>query len=198
MANFRESKTYKNLMKAFAGESQARNRYTFYSEKAVEEGFLKISEIFKETADNERVHANIFFDHLLDNLKGEELPHPIEIQAGYPVAFGSTYDNLKAAAMGENEEWTELYPEFAKIADEEGYSKVAASFRMIAKIEKHHEERYLALAERVKEDTVFKKDETSLWKCMACGYIHESFEAPSICPVCKKPKSFFEVHCEVY
>lgn len=190
------TKTLENLMKAFAGESQARNRYTFFAEVAEEQGYIKISEVFRETADNEKVHAQIFYDHLVEGLEGEEFPVPIAVHADYPVALRDTHHNLLAAAKGENEEWTELYPEFAKIADAEGFPKVGASFRMIVDIEKDHEERYLKLAENVEKEKVFKKEENTLWKCMCCGYIHEAESAPKMCPVCKKPQAYFMLHCE--
>lgn len=198
MANksLKGTRTLDNLMKAFSGESQARNRYNMFSEVARSQGYMKIAEIFDATAQNERIHAKIFYEHVIAGLEGEEFPVAININADYPVALNDTYANLMAAAMGENEEWSELYPEFSRIADEEGFPKVAASFRMIVDIEKHHEERYLVLAQNVKNDKVFKKSDSTLWKCMCCGYIHEAPSAPVICPVCKQPQAYFELYCE--
>ncbi len=192
------TKTLGNLIKAFAGESQARGRYNMFAAVAEKEGFMRIAEVFNETAENERIHAKVFFDHAVAGLEGEEFPVALHVDADYPVIMGDTYTNLKAAASGENEEWTALYPEFAKIADEEGFPKVAASFRMIAAIEKDHEERYSTLAEHVKSETVFKRDEKELWKCMCCGYIFEGTAVPAACPVCKQPKAFFKVHAEKF
>ena len=190
------TRTLGNLIKAFAGESQARGRYNMFAEVAEREGFMRIAEVFNETADNERIHVKIFYDHAVAGLEGEEFPVALHVDADYPVVMGNTYTNLVAAAMGENEEWTELYPEFARIADEEGFPKVAASFRMIVDIEKDHEERYRTLAEHVKAETVFKREDKELWKCMCCGYIFDGSAAPNICPVCKQPKAFFKLHCE--
>ncbi|WP_099192418.1 rubrerythrin [Tepidibacter mesophilus] len=192
------TKTLENLMKAFVGESQARNRYTFYSEIASEEGYDQIAELFLETADNEKIHAEIFFDHIKEGLEGEEFPVPVDVAATYPIGIDTTLKNLKYAAMGENEEWDKLYPHFAKTAKEEGFTSIAASFNMIAKVEKEHEERYLKLAENVKNNEVFEKKETILWKCRVCGYIHEGDSAPNLCPVCKVGQGYFEMHCENY
>lgn len=198
MNNLKGTKTLENLMKAFAGESQARNRYTFYADQAAEEGYDQIAELFLETADNEKIHAEIFFNHLQDGLKGEEFPCPVDISATYPVALRNTLDNLKAGALGENEEWDKLYPEFARTAEEEGFKEVAASFRMIGKVEEKHEDRFLKLAKNVEEGKVFKKDSKVQWKCRVCGYIHEGESAPNICPTCKMPQDYFELHCENY
>lgn len=191
------TKTAENLLKAFAGESQARNRYTFYASVADKEGFKQIKELFTETADNEKEHAKRFFNLLLDGFAGE-LPTAIEINAMYPVAKGTTLDNLKAAAAGENEEWTELYPTFAKVAEEEGFAEVAVAFKMISLVEKRHEARYLKLAENITSNTVFKKEESVLWKCANCGYIHEGATTPAKCPACLHPQAYFEVFCENY
>ena len=190
------TETLKNLMKAFAGESQARNRYTFYASKAKKEGFEQISAIFKETADNEKEHAEVFFKHIIDGL--DELPEKLPVNADYPVDLRGTYENLIAAAAGENEEWTELYPNFADTAEKEGFREVANSFRQITKVEKKHEERYLKLAENVKNGRVFERDEKVLWKCRNCGYILEAKAPPEICPACKHPKAFFELFVENY
>lgn len=187
------TKTADNLMKAFAGESQARNRYTYYSSVAKKEGYVQISALFQETADNEKEHAKRFFKFLKEDLNGEVL----EINgAGYPVALGDTVFNLKAAAAGENEEWTELYPAFADTADEEGFPAIAVAFRKIAEVEKHHEERYLKLAANIEAEKVFAKGEETAWKCRNCGYIHIGETAPEICPACIHPKSYFEVSCD--
>lgn len=179
------TKTEANLLKAFAGESQARNRYTMFAKIAKKEGYEQISELFLETAANEYMHAKIFFRHLEGGVA--------EITATYPAGIeGTTVENLKAAAMGENEEWTELYPEFAKIAEEEGFKKVAASFRQIAKIEKDHEERYLKLLQNIEEEIVFESDEEVVWFCRECGHVHVAKKAPGICPVCMHPRAYFE------
>lgn len=196
MKSLKNSKTSENLLKAFAGESQARNRYTYYASQAKKEGYLQISKIFTETANNEKEHAKVFFKFLKEDpeLNG----NPIEITSEYPVALGDTAFNLQAAASGENEEWSILYPEFAKVAKEEGYPEVAASFIKIAEVEKHHEERYKKLLENVKSESVFKKEEKTYWKCDNCGYIHEGTGAPEVCPACKHPKSYFELLVENY
>lgn len=197
MKSLKGTKTAENLMKAFAGESQARNRYTYYASVADKEGFKQIKNIFIETADNEKEHAKRFYKFLLEGLK-EELPATIEIAASFPVAQGSTLDNLKAAAGGENEEWTDLYPAFADIADEEGFPEIAAAFRMIASAEKRHETRYNKLAANIENGTVFKKDQKVLWKCGNCGYVHEGAEAPDKCPACIHPQAYFELFVETY
>ncbi|MBN2221806.1 MAG: rubrerythrin family protein [Vallitaleaceae bacterium] len=187
------TKTAENLMKAFAGESQARNRYSYYSSIAKKEGFVQISNIFQETAENEKEHAKRFFKFLNADLQGEM----IEINgASFPVGLSDTATNLKAAASGENEEWSELYPTFASVADEEGFPEVAAAFRMIAQVEKHHEERYLRLAKNIEESKVFEKDEQTMWKCGNCGFIHIGTSAPELCPACIHPKSYFELLCD--
>jgi rubrerythrin len=187
MLEMKGTKTEKNLLKSFAGESQAKMRYTLFAEKAREEGYEQIAELFLETAWNEKEHANVFFS-FLD--RGENL----EITAAYPAGIvGTTADNLKAAAMGENEEHTELYPEFARIAEEEGFKKVATAYRLISKVEEEHEARYLKLLKNIEEENVFKKDEAVRWKCRACGYVHEGEEALKRCPVCGKPLAFFEI-----
>jgi rubrerythrin len=197
MKSLKGTKTLENLMKAFAGESQARNRYTYYASVATKEGFKQIEAIFIETADNEKEHAKRFYKLLLEGLNGD-LPAGVEINAMYPVAQGNTLDNLKAAAAGENEEWSELYPAFVKIAADEGFPEVAAVFKMIAKVEEKHEARYKKLASNVANDKVFKKDEKVQWKCRNCGYIHEGAEALDTCPACQHPKGYFEVNVENY
>lgn len=195
MKSLKGTKTAENLLKAFAGESQARNRYTYYSSTAKKQGYVQIANIFLETAENEKEHAKRFYKFLLNDLQGEG----IEINATYPVSlYGDTKDNLKAAASGENEEWSELYPEFAKVAREEGFEEIAVAFERIAEVEKHHEARYNKLVENIEKDMVFKKDKVQLWKCNNCGYIFEGEEAPEVCPACVHPKAYFEVLCENY
>lgn len=195
MSLLKGTKTAENLMKAFAGESQARNRYTFYASVAKKEGFVQISNLFLETADNEKEHAKRFFKFLNEGgLAGET----VEITSGFPVALGDTKVNLLAAANGENEEWTDLYPKFADVADEEGFPAVAAAFRKIAEVEKHHEARYRKLLANVENGEVFKKETSVLWKCGNCGYIFEGEEAPKVCPACLHPQSYFELLDENY
>jgi len=185
------SETEKNLLKAFAGESQARNRYTYFASKAKKEGYEQISAIFSETADNEKEHAEIFFKYLKGGM--------VEIMAEYPAGeIGSTEENLLEAAEGEKMEWSTLYPEFEKIAKEEGFDNVAESFKEIAEVEEKHEKRYRQLLENVKTKKVFKKEKVVKWKCRNCGYIHEGKDAPDLCPACKHPQSYYEVLAENY
>lgn len=184
------SKTEHNLMAAFAGESQARNRYTYYASVAKKEGYEQISAIFLETADNEKEHAKRFFKFLEGT--------PVEITATYPSSFGDTASNLKAAASGENEEWTELYPTFADIAEQEGFVEIAVAFKKIAEVEKQHEARYLKLLENIESKKVFLKDIKVDWKCRNCGYIHYGESSPKLCPACVHPQAFFELRCENY
>ncbi|MBN2519856.1 MAG: rubrerythrin family protein [Bacteroidales bacterium] len=185
------SKTEQNLLKAFAGESQARNRYEFFAKVAKKEGYEQISAIFQETASQEKEHAKRFFKFLEGGMT--------EITATYPAGIiGTTLENLKAAADGENEEWAELYPEFAKIAEEEGFKAVATAFKLIAKVEAHHEARYRKLYQNIADDKVFRKDEKVKWKCRNCGYIHEGEKALENCPACLHPKSYFELLEENY
>lgn len=197
MNSLKGTKTAENLLKAFAGESQARNRYTFYASVADKEGYKQIKNIFIETADNEKEHAKRFYKLLLEGLK-DELPAMVEINAGYPVAQGTTLDNLKAAASGEKEEWSELYPAFADVAEKEGFPEIAAAFRKIADAEVSHEVRYNKLVKNLESGNVFKKDEKVRWKCGNCGYIHEGTAAPEKCPACLHPQSYFEVFAETY
>jgi len=185
------SKTEKNLLAAFAGESQARTRYTFSASVAKKEGFEQISAIFQETADNEKEHAQLFFKLLKGGL--------VEITATYPAGvIGSTAENLGAAAEGEKHEWGTLYPNFAEVAEKEGFAEAARIFRMVAKVEAYHERRYRKLLENVKLGKVFKKDNPLMWKCRNCGHVFEGKEAPEKCPVCDHPRSYFEVWCENY
>jgi rubrerythrin len=183
------TKTEKNILTAFAGESQARNRYTYFASKAKNEGFVQISAIFEETANQEKEHAK----RLFKLLEGGE----VEIQASFPAGvIGSTVENLKEAAGGENYEWTDMYPGFAKVAREEGFDKIAEIFESIAVAEKQHENRYLGLKANIENGTVFKKDQKIRWFCRNCGYVHEGKEAPDLCPSCDHPQAHFEVICE--
>ena len=174
------SKTYENLLTAFAGESQARNKYTYFASKAKKEGYEQIAAIFQETADNEKEHAKMWFKLL----NGGDI--------------GDTAANLKAAADGENYEWTDMYAEFAKTAKEEGFTHIAYLFDEVAKIEKEHEERYLKLLENVKDGKVFEAGEVKIWKCRNCGHIVVGTKAPEVCPVCNHPKAYFEIKAENY
>ncbi len=195
--NLKGTKTAENLLKSFAGESQARNRYTYYASVADKEGYKQIRNIFIETADNEKEHAKRFYKFLLAGFEGD-LPAMIEMTATYPVAQGDTYDNLLAAAAGEKEEWDVLYPEFAKVADEEGFPEIAKAFRYIADAEVRHETRFNKLADNIKNGEVFKKSEKVLWKCGNCGYIHEGEEAVEECPACIHSQAHFELFAETY
>ncbi|MEN6531820.1 MAG: rubrerythrin [Anaerolineaceae bacterium] len=188
---FKDSRTYQNLVNSFAGESQARNRYSFYTEVAEKEGLLHVAAIFTETADNEREHAKIFYDHIVQNVGAVT----IHVDADYPASVGSTWENLEAAAAGEHEEFSLLYKNGAAIAKEEGYDKIAESFTEIAEVEERHYLRYKALAEVVKDGKYFKRDHKVYWKCRNCGYIHEGEEAPKVCPACKHAQKYFEVTC---
>ena len=186
MKSLKGTLTEQNLLKAFAGESQARMRYDYFSKQAKKEGLEQISAIFAETALNEKEHAKRFFKFLEGGA--------VEITATYPAGkIGTTLENLQASADGENEEWTELYPEFARIADEEGFKDVAVAFKMIAKVEKAHEDRYRTLYNNIEEGKVFKRNGKVIWKCRNCGYIHESENAPKLCPACLHPQSYFEI-----
>lgn len=186
MASLQETKTEQNLLKAFAGESQARMRYDYFAKQAKKEGLEQISGIFAETALNEKEHAKRFFKYLEGRM--------VEITAIYPAGkIGTTLENLKAAADGENEEWTELYPAFADIAEREGFKDVANTFRQIAKVEKSHEERYRTLYNNLEDGRVFKRDEKLTWKCRNCGYLHEGKGAPKMCPACDHLQSYFEI-----
>ena len=191
MPNLKGSRTEKNLLASFAGESQARNRYTYFASQAKKEGFEQISWIFSDTADNEKEHAKRFFKFL----QGGE----VEITASFPAGvIGTTAAHLKAAAAGEHLEPTVLYPEAAKIADEEGFAEIADVFRHIAQVEKEHEERYLKLLANVTAGKVFKKNAVVKWRCRNCGYVHEGAEAPELCPACAHPTAYYEVLAENY
>jgi len=174
------SQTEKNLMEAFAGESQARNKYTYFASQAKKDGYVQVSEIFQETADNEKEHAKIWFKIL----NGGAVP--------------ATLENLKAAAAGENDEWTRMYPEFAEVAKKEGFEKIAYLFEEVAKIEKAHEERYKVLAEKVGNKAVFTRPEVVVWQCANCGHLHVGEKAPDVCPVCDHPQSYFHLVAENY
>jgi rubrerythrin len=194
MKNLKGSETEKNLLKSFAGESQARNRYTYFASIAKKEGYEQISAIFLETADNEKEHAKIFFKHL-EKSEGKAL----EITASYPAGkIGTTEENLLDAANGEKEEWTIIYQNFEKVARKEGFNDIAKSFKEIAEVEEQHEKRYRKLLENVKNKKVFKKEKIVKWKCRNCGYVHEGKEAPDECPACKHPKSYYEIFEENY
>ncbi|MCD6215511.1 MAG: rubrerythrin family protein [Candidatus Aenigmarchaeota archaeon] len=191
--------TVKNLAKAFIGESQARNRYTFYAKIAKKEGFEQIAEIFLVTAENEREHAKWLF-RLINELKkkNDENFDKIRVEADVPTILGNTRENLKSAIAGENYEHTKMYPEFANIAEKEGFPEIAKRLRAIAVAEKHHEERYKKLLKELENNTLFKKDKKVYWVCRKCGYIHEGTEPPEECPSCGHPKSYFEQACEEY
>jgi len=185
------TKTEQNLLKAFAGESQARNRYEFFVSQAKKEGYEQIAAIFQETANQEKEHAKRFFKFLEGGMT--------EITASYPAGkVGTTKENLKAAAEGEHEEWTDLYPKFAEIAREEGFPEVATAFKMIAKVEAEHELRYLKLLQNISEDQVFMKAGKVWWKCLNCGYVYESEKAMETCPACQHPKAFMQLREENY
>ena len=178
--DFKGSRTQANLMAAFAGESQARNKYTYYASKAKKEGYEQIAAIFTETADNEKEHAKMWFKELHDG------------------AVPSTVENLRDAAAGENYEWTEMYREFAEVAREEGFDRIASLFELVGSIEKEHEERYRALLQNVETAHVFEKSQVKVWECRNCGHIVVGTKAPEICPVCAHPQSYFEIHAENY
>lgn len=191
MKSVKGTKTEKNLLAAFAGESQARNRYTYYASAAKKEGYEQIAAIFMETAENEKEHAKRFFKFL----EGGD----VEITASYPAGvIGTTAENLKEAAAGENMEHTKLYPEAARIAEEEGFKEIAFLFRKVAEVEVHHEQRYLALLKNLKEERVFKRESKEKWICRNCGYIHEGNEAPEKCPTCEHPRAYFELLCDLF
>ena len=185
------TQTEKNLLTSFAGESQARMRYTYFASVAKKEGYEQIAAIFTETADQEKEHAKRMFKFLEGGM--------VEITASYPAGIiATTAENLKAAAAGENEEWTADYPHFADVADEEGFPAIAAMYRNIAIAEKAHEERYLAFLSNIENESVFKKEEETVWQCRNCGFVHEGTEAPKACPACLHPQAYFEIEAENY
>ncbi|MGC9373664.1 MAG: rubrerythrin [Bacteroidales bacterium] len=186
MSSLKGTRTEQNLLKSFAGESQAKNRYEFFAKVAKKEGYEQIAEFFLETATQEQQHAKTFFKLLEGGM--------VEITASYPAGvIGTTSENLKAAAEGENEEWSELYPEFAKIAEKEGFKKIATTFKLIAKVEAEHEKRYLKLLENIEQGKVFEREEKVRWVCRKCGHVHESKKALKNCPVCGHPEAYFEI-----
>ncbi len=191
MKSVKGTQTEQNLLKSFAGESQARMRYTFFAKQAKEEGYEQISAIFLETADQEMVHAKRMFKYLEGGM--------LEITAAYPAGMiGTTAENLKAAAEGENEEWTDLYPHFAEVAEEEGFKEIATMYRMIAKAEAIHEEKYLKLLQRVQDGTVFAREKEIEWYCRHCGYVFTGKKPPKNCPTCLHPQAYFEPKNSTY
>lgn len=193
--NLKGTKTAKNLMTAFAGESQARSRYTMYAKQAKKDGYVQIERIFMETAENELEHAKVFFKHLVNGGMNDSA---VSITWDFPVELGDTKANLKAAAAGENGEHTSMYPAFKKDAEEEGFPEIAESFQEISEVEEAHEKRYLKLLENIEKDRVFKRDEEVYWVCQNCGYVHFGKEAPEFCPACKHPRSYFKLRKEEY
>ncbi len=190
------SETLKNLSKAFIGESQARNRYTYYAKVAQKEGYEQIGAIFLETAEQEKRHAKTLFEFIQELKENND---EIIIDAGVSTVYKTTIENLKSAIAGENHEYTAMYPEFADIADKEGYVEIGATLRAIAKAEEHHEQRYKKLLEQLEKGTIFKKDEVqTVWICRECGYMHIGAEPPKECPSCKHPQAFFQIQCENY
>lgn len=198
--SLKNTKTLENLLKSFAGESQARGRYTMYASIAKKEGYKQIENLFMETAENEKEHAKRFYKPIVENLGLTNVAEMVKIEAEYPVQLGSTLNNLKAAAAGENEEHTLLYPEFAKIAEEEGFPEIAIRWTKIAEVEKEHEKRFLKLAENIEKNQVFERIGNSnlRWKCRNCGYIHTGEAAPEMCPACAHPQAHFEIQAENY
>jgi rubrerythrin len=191
MKRLKGTQTEKNLLAAFAGESQARNRYTYFASEAKKAGYEQIAAIFLETAENEKEHAKVYFKHLQGGM--------VEITAMYPAGvIGTTGHNLKEAADGEKVEWGTIYPEFAAIAKKEGFPDIARSFQQIAEVEAHHEKRYRKLLANIEQKQVFKKDKIVKWKCRNCGYVHEGKEAPNTCPACQHPQAYYELWVENY
>lgn len=191
MGRLTGTQTEKNLLAAFAGESQARSRYTFFASVAKKEGYEQISAIFMETAEQEKEHAKKFFKYLEGGM--------VEITASYPAGvIGKTLDNLIAAANGEREEWVKDYPHFAEVAENEGFDDVAQTFRLISTVEKMHEERFVRFLNNIQENRVFEKDEEVVWQCRNCGYLHKGKKAPEICPACQHPQAYFEIKKENY
>ena len=191
MKSLKGTQTEKNLLAAFAGESQARNRYSYFASQAKKEGYEQISALFLETAENEKEHAKVFFKHLQGGM--------VEITAMYPAGvIGTTPENLKEAAEGEKAEWGTIYPDFASVAQKEGFPEVANSFKYIALVEARHEKRYRTLLANIQKKQVFKKEKVVKWKCRNCGYVHEGAEAPNKCPACQHPQAYYEVVAENY
>jgi len=194
MSKLKGTKTAQNLMTAFAGESQARMRYDYYASQAKNDGYVQIKNIFEETARNEKEHAKRFYKFLREELEDEV----IDVSADFPVNFKGTKANLKAAAAGENEEHTEMYPEFARIAKEEGFEEISKVFTEVGEVEERHEARFLKLLDNIEKGIVFKRDEVVEWKCNNCGYVHKGKEAPEACPACDHPQDHFELFVETY
>lgn len=188
--NLKGTKTEQNLINAFAGESQARNRYSYFAKQAKKEGYEQIAEIFLMTAENEKEHAKLFYEYI-GNTKAA-------VDGTYPFELGTTEENLESAAAGENEEWNILYDEAEKTAREEGFDEIADTFHHVIEAEKHHEQRYLKLLENIKNKTVFKKEKETNWMCRECGYVHHGKSAPNKCPNCHHPQAYFQVLCENY
>ncbi len=191
-------KTLENLTKAYIGESQARNRYSFYAKVAKKEGYEQIAGVFMETAEQEKEHAKRLFEHIQELKVNSDNKDEIVVEAAAPITYGDTKENLIAAIKGENYENIEMYPEFAKVAEEEGLAKIAARLRAIAVAEEHHEERYQKLLDQLKAGTVFKKGKEVMWVCRECGYVHFGTDAPEICPSCDHPEAYYQVKCEEY
>lgn len=199
MGKLKGTKTLENLMKAFAGESQARNRYTFFASKAKEEGYIQIQNIFLETAANEKEHAELFYKYIVANEGLEGEAKMVAITAEYPVSLSTdTRTNLLNAAAGEHEEWSDLYNNFSKTAKDEGFKDIASTFKFIVEVEKTHEERYLQLAKNIEKEKVFKRTDAVKWKCDNCGYITEGKQAPKVCPACLHGREYFELYVKPY
>ncbi|NQS88248.1 rubrerythrin family protein [Patescibacteria group bacterium] len=193
------NKTIQNLTKAFIGESQARNRYTYYAKIAKKEGYEQIAEIFLITADNEKEHAKRIFEHIQELKKDlDENLDEINVEAAAPTIYGTTIENLEGAIVGENYEYTKMYPEFAKTAEEEGLTTIGTRLKAIAKAESHHEERYKRLLEVLENNTIFKKEEDVVWVCRECGYTHTGKIPPQKCPSCDHQQSYYQIQCETY
>jgi rubrerythrin len=190
--------TIHNLTKAFIGESQARNRYSFYAKVAQKEGYEQIGDIFLVTAENERIHAKRLFEQINNLKKGDKAMDAIKVEAEAPTIYGNTIDNLKAAIAGEHYEHSTMYPEFAEVAQNEGFPELATRLRAIAKAEEHHEERYKKLLKELEAGTIFKKKKEIYWICRECGYMHFGKEPPTKCPACDHPLAFYQVKCEEY
>lgn len=193
---FSDSETFKNLSDAFAGESQARNRYAFFAGVAKKEGYQHIQAVFEETADNEKEHAKVFYK-LLAAHSGEEI-NVIRVDADYPLVYKDTLTNLRAAVEGEKEEWSKIYSKFAEVAEREGFPEIARVFQKIAEVEKHHMIRFEYYADGIAKGTIFRKEKPTVWKCTNCGYIHEGPDAPDKCPACEHPQGYFEEFPEKY
>lgn len=187
--NLKGTQTAVNLMKAFAGESQARNRYVFFAEAARREGYMEMAEIFELTAANEQAHAKRFYQFLVNGGYNHEA---ITIEADFPVSYGTTQENLLSAAQGEHEEWSAIYKDAADTAEKEGFEAIATAYKAIAKVEEYHEQRYLQLKEKMDQDEVFRRQEKIEWICMVCGYVYEGYEAPKICPSCNHAQSYYK------